>query len=338
MDLRDPLEQLKRLPFYKAHFMDPLIWRPYVEHVCQQHGYNARLVQPGLPGTYPTFIVTLDSEGTCSDIKRVVVKFFGPLFDGASAFAIEEAVALTLEHHPLRFHSPDILTQGQLTNEWSYLVFQYIPGVSVGQVREHLSAGALMELATQMGEFLYELHGSADGIQSIYPMPGSGVMWQGFPDFIENQLRRCVANHQKWNDLPAHLLKQLPAYLLSSEELIDPAVPPHLIHADLTADHVLGKQVGTGWQILAIIDWGDARLGNILYELVALHLDLFQRDVNLLHACLDAYQLPAFYQHEFPHKAFSMVLLHQFPMPARFYAPHRHVKSLNELAERLFGK
>jgi hypothetical protein len=32
-----------------------------------------------------------------------------------------------------------------------------------------------------------------------------------------------------------------------------------------------------------------------------------------------------------------MVLLHQFPMPARIYAPHQDIQSLHELAERLFG-
>ena len=337
MDPHDPLDQFTHLSYYTSHFMDPLVWQPYVERVCKLHGFNARHIQPGLPGTYPTFIISVDSEGTHTSIHNVVVKFFGPLFDGAGAFAIEKAVSLTLALHPLNIPSPNILAQGQIADEWSYLVFEYIPGVSLGQARAHLSPEALLELAVQMGTYLHELHKITTKFQSIGRTLGQAITWERFSDFIEKQISQCVANHQQWNDLPVHLLEQLPAYLLPMEELIDLDAPLHLIHADLTADHVLGTQRCAGWHTLAIIDWGDARLGNILYELVALHLDLFHSDVRLLQACLDTYHLPDFYQHEFPHKAFNMVLLHQFPMPAEVYAPHNHVASLDELAERLFG-
>lgn len=77
--------------------------------------------------------------------------------------------------------------------------------------------------------------------------------------------------------------------------------------------------------------------GNLLYELVALHMDLFHTDKNLLRACLETYGLPPFFQRDFPRQALSMVLLHQFPMPAPVYAPYRHLKSLHELADGLFA-
>ncbi len=88
---------------------------------------------------------------------------------------------------------------------------------------------------------------------------------------------------------------------------------------------------------MAIIDWGDTRVGNILYELVALHLDLFRGDKHLLKLCLQAYELPIFYQLDFTRKALSMVLLHEFPMPAHVYAPYQDAHSLDELAEAVFG-
>jgi hypothetical protein len=100
---------------------------------------------------------------------------------------------------------------------------------------------------------------------------------------------------------------------------------------------LLGCLMSGGWKSLAVIDWGDAMTGNILYELVSLYLDLFQSDKQLLKVCLDVYGLPDFYQHDFPRKALSMVLLHQFPLPTRVYAPYIGVKSLQELAECLFA-
>jgi hygromycin-B 7''-O-kinase len=337
MALHDPLKQFGNLSYYEAHFMDPLIWQPYVQRACSVHGFSVNHIQPGQPGTYPTFIVTVEAKNNRGSVSSIVVKFFGPLFDGAGAFATEKTVALILAQHSLGFHTPDIFAQGQLTNDWNYLIFEHIPGVSLSQAWSQLSIKALMELAAQLGGYLRELHDSTTSIQPFIPQPGSAAAWEKFPDFIDKQLRQCVTNHQKWNDLPDHLLEQLPAYLLPLEELIEPTAAPHLIHADLTADHVLGKRQGTDWHTMAVIDWGDARLGNILYELVALHLDLFKREVRLLQACLEAYRLPAFYQHNFSHKAFCMVLLHQFPMPAQVYAPYSQAASLSELAAGLFG-
>jgi hygromycin-B 7''-O-kinase len=337
MEFSHPPGQFANQPFYAAHFMDPVIWQPFVQRVCQQHGFDCKRVNPGLPGTYPTFIAEVAVAGSQSRLSSLVVKFFGPLYGGADAFLVEQALGNTLVQQSLPIHSPAILAQGRLSVEWCYLIFEHIPGGSIGQVREQLSVETWMSVAYQMGVFMRALHAITANQQSIIPIPAAGVGWEGFADFLEKQRSQCFANHKQWGDLPAHLLGQIPGYIPRVDELLDLSSSPHLIHADLTADHVLGRQVNHDWQTLAIIDWGDTRLGNILYELVALHIDLFQGDRRLLQRCLKAYRLPVFYQHEFAHKAFSMVLLHQFPMPASIYAAHQEVPSLDVLAERLFG-
>jgi Ser/Thr protein kinase RdoA (MazF antagonist) len=204
-------------------------------------------------------------------------------------------------------------------------------------VRGQLSEETWMTVADQMGVFMRGLHNATSNGQPIIHIQASNRGWEVFADFLEKQRCQCLANHQLWQDLPGHLIEQLPAFLPRVDELIDLSCSPHLIHADLTADHVLGRQVNHDWQTLAIIDWGDARVGNILYELVALHLDLFRANRRLLQRCLEAYHLPAFYQSDFPRKALSMVLLHQFPMPVQVYAPYQQVPSLNQLAESLFA-
>jgi hypothetical protein len=53
--------------------------------------------------------------------------------------------------------------------------------------------------------------------------------------------------------------------------------------------------------------------------------------------CLDTYDLSEFYRKDFPQKALSMVLLHQFPMPEKGYAPYMDAQSLWELADRIFA-
>ncbi len=201
-----------------------------------------------------------------------------------------------------------------------------------------------------------ELHSLSATTRPIIPMGCKSMMsWEGYMEFLTVQRANCFANHQHWYDLPPHFLSGLVDFIPPVEQLLDLESPAHLIHADLTADHLLGKVVpstqasamqateesiatgGMGWESLAIIDWGDCRTGNILYELVALHLDLFQADKRLLRLCLEAYGLPTFYQQDFARKAFSAVLLHQFPMPAQIYVPHQDAHTLDELAELLFG-
>ncbi len=53
-----------------------------------------------------------------------------------------------------------------------------------------------------------------------------------------------------------------------------------------------GSWDGERWQTWALVDFSDARVGDLLYELVALHIDLFQLDTRLLRAFLEAYGSP----------------------------------------------
>jgi Ser/Thr protein kinase RdoA (MazF antagonist) len=110
------------------------------------------------------------------------------------------------------------------------------------------------------------------------------------------------------------------------------------IHADLTRDHFLGRLVDGHWSTMAVIDFGDAMLGNIYYELVALHLDLFDCDKRLLKTFLAAYSLPS--DRDFVHKMMVTSLLHQFDVNAYLFAlkPElREFPTLDELAERLWN-
>lgn len=312
------------------------MWAPYVLQVCQRHGFGCRTLSPGLPGTFPTFIVELDPEGFQRPFESVVVKFFGPLFNGGDSFRIERDVGYWLEQQTLAIPSPAILAEGQLDADWCYLIFEHVHGVSIGQVRDQLSQGDWLSVARQMGEYMRMLHAlTVDRLAEL--SPASQPSWDGYASFLIKQRTCAKANHRTWNDLPTHLLDQIEGFLLPVEQLVDLSSSPHLIHADLTADHLLGSLVTNNWQTLAIIDWGDAMTGNLLYELVALHLDLFRSDRYLLYNCLDTYNLPQFYCQDFPRKALSVVLLHQFPMPAWVYAPHRDARTLQELAERLFS-
>ncbi len=309
---------------YRSHFMDSALWETYVRQVCSRHfSTPAGQVRPGLAGSFPTFIVD----------ERWVVKFFGRLFDGGLGFETELQASRLLAADP-SIPAPAILASGNLFAEpggwpWPYLIYEFIPGVSFGEVYEQAPLDEKLALARNLGEVVRRIH--------RLPLAGSGVFpftWDAYLSFLRAQRLACAANHRGWGSLPGRLVEQIDGFLLPVEELVDLGAAPHLIHADLTGDHLLGRLEGGRWTTLGLIDFGDAMTGSLFYELVALHLDLFRSDKRLLRAFLDAYGLDETLQRDFAARAMTASLLHRFDvLVLAFRDPHPRLQELSSLEE-----
>jgi aminoglycoside phosphotransferase (APT) family kinase protein len=317
------LECLESQTGYRRLFSDPGFWRPYVQAVCSRHfQINACPVRAVPPGTYPTFIAD----------DRWVVKFFGRLFDGQKSFEVEqEAGKLLLLASEIP--APRLVDQGALLEpgepwSWPYLIFEYIPSASLREVYDELPPAEKEQIASDLGWITRCIHELSLGGSRIFK-----ESWQGYAGFLERQTAGCQQKQQAWGSLPAHLIDQIGDYLLPPEELIDWSRKPHLIHADLTQDHLLGSWDGRRWQTRTLIDFGDARVGDLLYELAALHLDLFQLDTRLLGTFLSAYGGPLAVQTDFPRRALSTALLHEFDVFAGLSRRHPGIKEARSLAE-----
>jgi hygromycin-B 7''-O-kinase len=294
------LAQLENIDIYRKHFMDSALWQPHVQVVCRRHGLNPyQQVRAGLAGSFPTFIVE----------DRWVIKFFGRLFGGELAYETELQVSRILPTD-LAVPIPEMLSSGCLLDGgtvwgWPYLIFEYFPGISLGEVYEQVSIEDKLALASALGKFTRQMQRlSLDGA----PLFHAGL--DAYVDFLHDQRTKCLANHRQWQSLPGHLIDQLEEYLLPVETLVDPLVPFGLIHADITGDHILGRLKADRWVTLGLIDFGDARVGNVFYDLAALHIDLFRCDKRLLRAYLETYGLED--RRQFAHKAMSAALLHEF--------------------------
>jgi Ser/Thr protein kinase RdoA (MazF antagonist) len=296
-----PLDQLSSLQSYTRLFYDDRFWTPYVVQACAQHGIPCQQVSGGIPGTFPTFIVD----------RQVVVKFFGRLFDGAHSFAVERAIARSLAELP---HIPaaPLLGEGALDPagadwHWPYLIFNFLEGKSYGEVRQQLTQANQTRLASQLGGWVQAIH--------ALPVPPDGPFentWAGYAAFLSRQSEDCRARLAVWASLPDRLLSQVEDYLLPVADLINLSTRPHIIHADLTGDHLLGQVTEGRWITRGLIDFGDARIGNIFYELPALHLDFFQGDLRMLSAFLEGYSFVP--PPDFPRRALSFCLLHEFDL------------------------
>jgi hygromycin-B 7''-O-kinase len=313
---------------YRQHFMDLALWQPHVQAICHRHNLEpCQPIRAGLAGTYPTFIVE----------DRWVVKLFGQLFDGGQAYQTEAQVGCLLPPD-LPLPTPGILYTGTLYEgnvawNWPYLIFEYIHGQSIGEVYQQVSFDDKLMLACRLGETTRQ-------IQRVF-LDGAAFFHAGreaYLLFLQSQREHCRARHAGWRSLPGPLLDQIDAYVLPSGDLADDRFPCGLIHADLTRDHILGRLEAGRWISHGLIDFGDARVGNVFYELAALHLDLFLYDKRLLHTYLEAYGLA--YDPQFPRLAMSAALLHQFNvfeglLEALPEAQHAH--GLDELAHMIWA-
>jgi hygromycin-B 7''-O-kinase len=322
---------LSNLDGYRRYFTDAAYWAPFVSLVGERHGFDVTGdPHSGLPGTFPTFIVA----------DRWVVKFFGPLFDGLSCFQVERTTSQLLPSQT--FPVPALLASGQLFPPgsvdwtWPYLIYEFVPAPSIGEVYSQVSYASKLALARELGLLLRRIHRlSLPAVSSFSPN------WQSYLTLLTRQVSGCKERHAIWGSLPDRMLSEIPSYLLQPSELIPSTLAPSLIHADLTRDHLLGNLLPNGeWRLQAIIDFGDALSGDLFYELVVLHLEIFDTDLHLLRTFLDAYQPSSFHRQDFVHKAMNLTLLHIFDPFNILFERHpelRQSSSLDELASRLWN-
>ena len=322
---------LSNLDGYRRYFTDAAFWTPFVSLVGERHGFDITGdSRSGLPGTFPTFIVS----------NRWVVKFFGPLFDGLSCFQVEQTTSHLIPSQ--EFPVPTLLASGQLFLPgsadwpWPYLIYEYIPAPSIGEVYSQVSLPSKLALARELGFLLQRIHRlSLPADSSFCPN------WQSYQKLLTQQMSGCQERHATWGSLPERLLSEIPSYLLLPSDLIPTTLAPSLIHADLTRDHLLGHLLPGGeWKLQAIIDFGDALSGDLFYELVVLHLEIFDADLHLLHSFLETYQPSRFHRQDFVRKAMNLTLLHVFDPFCILYERHpelRQSSCLDELANLLWN-
>ena len=312
-----PLARLETLDGYRQHFMDAALWRPCVTGVCRAHGWTCERVRPGVAGTFPTFLV---------DEARVV-KFFGPLFDGATCLKVEYEAAQRMAAVP-EVPIARLLAEGTLagTAGWGYLVFEFVEGVSIGEVYAQVGFEDRLALARWLGGWMRRMHAVEVRGETALPSLGLERMSGWFS-------LRWPEDRQKW---PVRLAAGVREYLQENAAFIQSG-DGCFIHADLTLDHVLGMLEDGRWTTRAVIDFGDAMRGNLYYELAALHLDLFDCDRRLLAAFLEGYGLDP--DPDFARKAMATTLLHQFDVYGHLFAWKPELgkaRTLEELARWLW--
>ncbi len=314
---------------YATYFTHLNFWRPYIEHICRLNHIAAHAISNSIPGTNVVFRVD----------ERYIIKIFPEFFDGAEAFRAEHAVYSLLSEYP-QLATPVLIASGQLFDNaegwhWPYIITSLIPGQAVSQLE--LSQPDRLFLADWVATQLRALH-------NIPTQSGLGPRlqpgWHEFDSFLHEQRRLATQKHREWLSLPEQLIGQLEHYLLPENASSARSIAPVVMHADLHADHILGQQQSQGWRPNGLIDFDDARVGDLAYELPPLFLSLFARDKVLLQQFLDSYGFSIEEQQALRRRAMHMTLLHEFNVLDGILEQEpalMQVQTLEELERVLWG-
>ncbi len=289
---------------YGAALTDIQVWRSLVDEVLARHHLRPEhgRMRMGTAGTFPAVLVD----------DQYVVKFFGPLFNGQETAAIECALYRLLATDP-GVPAPSLIADGVLDpgndGQWHYIVSSQLPGESYRIARERLSAENRRDVSRFVADVatnIHRLNPASDVDLALAPD------WKRWDTFLGSQIRFCTERHRAWGTLSSQRIEQIEPFLATMPSLLDHAEPPVVLHGDLTDDHILGEWYGDRWRPTGIIDFGDARTGDRIYELVALHIECFGGDKDLLRIFLDQYGINHARLRDIAHRAMSMTLLHEY--------------------------
>lgn len=315
---------------YGRRFTSVDYWHPYIAIICQRHNLAPyQQIRAGKAGTHPVFIID----------ERYVVKLYAALFDGDESFRKELDLYRLCAYAP-ELLVPQLITYGSLFAEgseyhWPYTISTVIPGVTIGTVLSDITFEDKLGVATAAGSFLHVFHHLPLERSSFFERS-----WEPFRAVLAYQRELCIEHHRQWNALPPHLIAQIEDYLPPIESLFDRQTTPYLLHTDLFDDHVLGFFDHGRWHTNGFIDFGDALVGDRLYELIALHIGLFHGDKRLLRAFIQTCGLADAPQDQFVLRIMSFALLRQFNVFQQFFEDYPEaltLPTLDELALFMWG-
>lgn len=294
---------------YVAVYRDPAYWRPYID---------LALTQSNLPT-----VQTLEDPGEGTNVVFTVngtmfVKLFTRFFNGDRQQGIERLALETIASYK-DLKSPKLLASGQLfPNEpwpWDYVVMERVTAPTLNQIWPTMGAEERHTAARQVGEYLNHLHQVSvrPGLQRALP-----------PKEWIREVEQRTLRH----GFTTHLAEQAPEFvqhwLPEPQEVI--------LHGDLNGEHILYANNA----IAAVIDYGDLKIGHPVYDLAALHWDLFNADRSLLQRLLKGYgPMPDFS----PQTALAFCLIHEWNVLKRQLESSevRSARSLEHLAMLLWS-
>ena len=279
------LPSLSSLADYRRVHTDDAIWLPTVTAICSLHNIEANDLERKAAGTHVVFRA-----------GSRVVKLYAPFW--LEDFTAERAALQFLRGLP----TPELVALGEIEG-WPYLVMTLVPGAPAEEIWSDLTDPQRIDIARQLGELMKRLHRQG-GVAEL------GTDWDAF---IEERITRAEDFHAAGEPWRNWIHERLTGFH-------EPPFSPVLLHADITADHVLLSRTARGWRITGLIDFGDAMMGHPFYEFIAPLAFYCFGDPSASRALLDGYALDL--TPEITDRLTTYCLLHKYGRIGVFLARH----------------
>jgi hygromycin-B 7''-O-kinase len=161
---------------------------------------------------------------------------------------------------------PAIIETGE-AGDWRYLISSHVPGTQIEAVLPSLGEADLERIATELGQFMRAFH--------AVDIPAFERPFGPWARYLEERLAGARDLHLGRGVDPRRV-EQIAAFLTDRAPTLRALGPPVLIHADLTAEHVMLAETGGRWRLSGVLDLADAMIAPAELDLVAPFVELFR--------------------------------------------------------------
>lgn len=145
-----------------------------------------------------------------------------------------------------------------MIDAWSYMITERIEGVSLRDALSSMDLSARVRVSAQVGEALASLH--AVSTRGLEPLARDWVA------FARDRSSKAL-EFQRRTGLHEAAVARIPAWLDAAEPLV-PDDRRALVHGDLHHEHAIVAREDDQWNLVAILDFGDAVIAHPEYDLV----------------------------------------------------------------------
>jgi hypothetical protein len=251
--------------------MEPHTWRQEIERIAAHLGLSRpHNIASGVGGTNYVFLV----DG------GYLFKFY-KIGDDPVWFERETELLHILDRHGVK-HSA-FYGQGTTFDPPGHLYFvkELVPGIAWTHAHGQISMDEKIRIASDLGTDVAHFHSIEHGGLKHYDLSR---------DYNRSLIGKHIARkRQRWAERNPDAAAALTGYV---EEMVGhfDQLSPILANNDIYSAHVLVVQDGDGFSYSGFIDFGDADCGELEYEMVKIHTQLFDCTPALTNAFLAAYR------------------------------------------------
>lgn len=239
-------------------------WRDAAQRVARSVGVEVDRFEPFPDGGA---LVAAVAEGA-------VVKLVQPPFHAEAAserWALER-----LGGHDLGVAIPELLGHGE-GEGWRWLVLSRVPGVPLSAVWSGCVRAEREDLCRRIGETM-----AAVARVPLDDPPTATAEWR---ELLARLRARCETRHRDLG-MPAWFVDGLEGFLAAEADGLDGAFEPILLTGEYTPFNLHVARRGERWELVGMLDFGDAFAGPAEYDLVGPGVFLAAGDPGLLaHLC-----------------------------------------------------